>query len=64
MSHVTVIRVYTTRIAKQQDELLISILLLLLVRPIYLSMSLGVHLNTYTSIYEQVEVYYWKLMKN
>ena len=55
MPHVTVIQVYTTRIAKQHNELLISILLLLLVRPIYLSMCPGVHLNTHTSIYKQGE---------
>ena len=38
--------------------------LLLLVRPIYLGMCPGVHLNTHTSIYEQAEVGSWKLMKN
>jgi len=57
MPRVTVIRVYTTRFAKEHNELLISILLLLLVRPIYLGMCHSVYLNTHTSIYEQVEVY-------
>ena len=50
-SHVTVIRVYTTRIAKQYNELLISILLLLLVLPIYLGMcpSVPIHIHQYMS---------------
>jgi len=52
MPHVMVIRVYSTRIAKQHDELLISILLLLSIQPIYQVMCPGVHLNTHASIYE------------
>jgi len=56
MSHVTVIRVYTAQLRKQHDELLISILLLLLARPIYLGMCPSIHLNTHPSIYEQDEL--------
>jgi len=50
---------YTIPIAKQHNELLSNILLLLLARPIYLGICLVVHLNTHSSIYEQVEVCYW-----
>jgi len=51
-SHITVIRVHTTRIAKQHNELVIStLLLLLLVLPIYLGMCPSGP-NTHTSIYE------------
>jgi len=51
MPHVTVLRVYTTRIAKQHSELLVSILLLLLVLPIYLGMcpSVLTHIHSYIS---------------
>ena len=52
MSHVTVIRVYTSKIAKQHDELLISILLLLLlILPTYLGMcpSVPTHIHPYMS---------------
>ena len=43
MSHFTVIRLYTTRIAKQHDELLVNILLLLLlILPIYLGMCISI----------------------
>ena len=51
MPHVTVLRVYTTRIAKQHSELLVSILLLLLVLPIYLGMfpSVPTHIHPYMS---------------
>jgi len=51
MPHFTVIRVYTIRIAKQHDELLISILLLLLILFIYLGMcaSLPTHIHSYMS---------------
>jgi len=51
LSHITVIRVYTTRIAKQYYELLIStLLLLLLFWPIYQSMCTGVRSIPHTSI--------------
>jgi len=43
---------YAIRIARQHNELLINILLLLLIRPIYLSMCTGVHSIPHTSIYE------------
>ena len=52
LSHVAVIWVYSTRIAKQHNELLIStLLLLLLVLPIYLGMypSVPVHIYPYMS---------------
>jgi len=52
MPHVTVIRVYMTRIAKQHDKLLISILLLLLlILPIYLGMcpSVSTYIHPYMS---------------
>ena len=51
MPHITVIRVYTTRIAKSHDELLISPLLLLLILPIYLGMchSVPTHIHPYMS---------------
>ena len=52
MPHVIEIRVYTTRIAKQHDELLISILiLLLLILPIYLGIypSIPTHIHPYMS---------------
>jgi len=53
ISHVTVIRVYTTRIAKPHDELLINtlLLLLLLILPIYLGMcpSIPIHIHPYMS---------------
>jgi len=52
LPHVTVIRVYTTRIAKLHDELLIgTLLLLLLVLPIYLDMCPNVptHIHPYMS---------------
>ena len=51
MPHVTVIRVYTTPITKQHDKLLVSILLLLLILPIYLGMYLSVstHMHPYMS---------------
>ena len=52
MPHVIVIRVYTTQVAKQHDKLLINtLLLLLLVLPIYLSMcpSVPTHLHPYMS---------------
>ena len=58
MSHVTVARVYKTRIAKQHNELLISILLLLFMLPIYLSMC---YRYTYIHIWESRGCY-WKLM--
>jgi len=48
MSHFTVIWVYTTRIAKQHDELLISILLLLLILLIYLGMCPSVPTNIHS----------------
>ena len=50
---------------KTDNELLINILLLLLVRPIYLGMYPGVHLNAQTSIYELGEWLLencWRLM--
>ena len=49
---VVVIRVYTTRIAKQHIELLISILFLLLVRPIYqvyIQAYISSHIHSYVS---------------
>ena len=52
MSHVTVIRVYMTRIAKQHNELSINILLLLLlILSIYLGMcpSVPTHVHPYMS---------------
>jgi len=51
MPHVTVIQVYTTRSVKQQNGLLISILLLFLVLPIYLGMCPNVptHIHPYMS---------------
>ena len=53
LSHVTVIRVYTTRVVKQHNKLLISILLLLLLLapPIYLGMcpSVPTHIHPYMS---------------
>ena len=51
MHHASIIRVYTTRIAKQHDELLINILLLLLSLPIYLGMcpSVPTHIHPYMS---------------
>ena len=55
LTYVAVIRAYTTRIAKQHNELLSGILLLLLIRPMYLGICPDVHLNTHTSIYEQGE---------
>jgi len=51
-SHVTVIRVYSTWITKQHNELVIStLLLLLLVLPIYLSRcpSVSTHIHPYMS---------------
>jgi len=52
MTHFTVIRAYKTQIAKQHDELLISILLLLLIIPIYLGMYTSIRSISHTSIYE------------
>jgi len=51
LSHVTVLRAYTTRVAKQHSELLISTLLLLLTLPIYLGMcpSVPTHIHPYMS---------------
>jgi len=52
MPYVTVIRVYTTRIAKPNDELLIStLLLLLLILSIYLGMfiSVPIYIHSYMS---------------
>jgi len=51
MFHVTIIRVYTTRIAKQHNKLLINILLLLLFLPIYRGMcpSVPTHIHPYMS---------------
>jgi len=52
MPHFIVIRVYTTRITKLHDELLISILLLLLhILPIYLGMcpSVPTHIHQHMS---------------
>jgi len=52
LSHVTVLRAYTTRVAKQHSELLIStLLLLLLALPIYLGMcpSVPTHIHPYMS---------------
>jgi len=51
-ANVTVIRVYTTKITKSHDKLLIStLLLLLLVLPIYLGMchSVPTHIHPYMS---------------
>ena len=59
--HITIIRVYTTQIAKQHKELLISTLLfLLLVLPIYLDMF---HQYTYIHIWVSQSCY-WKVMMN
>jgi len=52
MAHIIVIQVYTTRIAKQHDELLFSILLLLFAQHIYVGMCSGIRSNPHTSIYE------------
>jgi len=51
LSHVVVLRAYTTRVAKQHNELLISTLLLLLALSIYLGMcpSVPTHIHPYTS---------------
>ena len=51
MPHVTVGRVYTTRIVKQHNELLISILLVLVSVPIYLGMcpSVPIQIHQYMS---------------
>ena len=51
--HVIVIWMYTIRVAKLHNELLINILLLLLVLPIYLSMCIGVYSIPHTSIYDK-----------
>jgi len=53
MPYLPVIRAYTTQIAKQRNELLSSILLLLLfILLIYLDMCTGVRSIPHTSIYE------------
>ena len=51
MHDFTIIQVYTSRIAKQHDELLISILLLILIIPIYLGMcpSVSTCIHSYMS---------------
>jgi len=52
LSHVTAFRAYTTREAKQHNELLIStLLLLLLALPIYLGVcpSVPIHIHPYMS---------------
>jgi len=51
ISHIIVIWIYTTRIAKHNELLLIRILLLLLALPIYLGMYPGVptHIHSYMS---------------
>ena len=60
MRHFTVIQVYTTRIAKQHDELLISILITRLTH-----ISKYVYKHTFHPTYHHIWVsqgYYWKLM--